>query len=268
MPAGPVYIASDVHMGATAPEQERAFLDWLEHAAASAASILLNGDLFDFWFEYRGGRIPPGYDELLAALRRTVDSGTPVTLMGGNHDWWGGRYLREEVGLEFLQEPVVRTLAGHRTLVAHGDGLGAGDLGYRALKLLLRSRLTRFAFAQLGPGLGDILAGRVSRTDVRWGPITDADRQRAAALKAWAKDALDRRPELDLVLLGHTHIPAKVEVPGPASTGAGRWYLNSGDWVRHRSYLVLEEGTEPAVMTWTGGPSPAGPGSTGEARGG
>ena len=45
--------------------------------------------------------------------------------MGGNHDWWGGRYLREEIGIE-LDHPVTRDLAGHCTY-KDGDGLGTGD---------------------------------------------------------------------------------------------------------------------------------------------
>ncbi len=244
MPRSPVYIASDVHMGAISRAQEESFYRWLDHAADEAALLVLNGDLFDFWFEYGGGRVSGGYDELLGRLKAVIDGGLPVTLMGGNHDWWGGRYLREEVGVEFLQDPVVRSYAGRTTLLAHGDGLGAGDLGYRALKLLLRGRLTRWAFARLGPTLGDRVAGRVSKTEGRWGPVGPEDRERAAALRGWALEELERRPELELVVLGHTHVPELVEAE------AGRWYVNTGDWVRHRTWLRLEEGEPPRLERW------------------
>lgn len=243
MTTRPVYLASDVHFGSVPAERERAFLSWLEHAGASASQIVLNGDLFDFWFEYRSG-IPGGYDHVLDALRAVVRSGTPVTLMGGNHDWWGGRYLREEVGVEFLQDPVVRTYAGLRTFLAHGDGLGKGDLGYLALRLLLRGRPTRLAFSLLTPELGDRIAGRVSRTEGRWGEPTPDDKARAAALETWAVGKLEAEPELDLVVLGHTHVPLLRQV------GDARWYLNAGDWVYHTSYAVLEEGRPPRLLTW------------------
>jgi len=180
MTTKPVYLASDVHFGSVPAEQEAAFLAWLDAAAAAASRIVLNGDLFDFWFEYRTG-IPRGYDHVLGALRAVVGSGVPVTLMGGNHDWWGGRYLREEVGVEFLQDPVVRSYAGLTTFLAHGDGLGKGDLGYRALRLLLRGRLTRLAFSLLTPELGGRIAGRVSKTEHRRGEPTAGDLARAAA---------------------------------------------------------------------------------------
>lgn len=245
MPAKPVYIASDAHLGAAPPEKESAFLGWLAHTPGVASEVVLNGDLFDFWFEYRWG-IPAGHDRALALLREVVDAGVRVTLMGGNHDWWGGRFLRDEVGVEFLRDPVVRRYAGFTTYVAHGDGLGRGDLGYRALRLVLRGRATRFAFGLLGPGVGGRVARAVSRTELRWGEPTQDDKARAEALASWARGKLESCPELDLVLLGHTHIPRLEEV------APGRWYLNAGDWVVHASYAVLSEGAPPALLTWEG----------------
>lgn len=243
----PVLVASDAHLGGSAPEQEQAFLAWLEYAAHTASHIVLNGDLFDFWFEYRSGTTR-GYDVVLASLRRTVLAGVPVTLMGGNHDWWGGAYLREEIGVEFLQEPVVRTLAGRRTLLAHGDGLGRGDLGYRILKGVLRSGLTRGAFGALPPALGDRVARGVSRTGHQWDVYTEGHLARSAALEAWALERLGAEPELDLVLLGHTHVPLLREA------APGRWYANTGDWVKHRSYLILRPECDPVLAEWTGRP--------------
>ncbi len=245
MPEKPVYLASDVHLGAAPPEKEAAFLAWLAHTGDLASQVVLNGDLFDFWFEYRWG-VPRGHDRVLSILREIVAAGVPVTLMGGNHDWWGSRFLREEVGVEFLQDPVVRTYAGLTTFLAHGDGLGRGDLGYRALRLLLRGRVTRFAFGLLGPELGGRVAGGVSRTERRWGEPTRDDKVRAEALAAWARGKLAACPELDLVVLGHTHIPWLEEV------APERWYLNPGDWVVHATYGVLAEGVPPALLTWAG----------------
>ncbi len=241
----PVLIASDAHLGWAAPEQERAFLSWLDQAAGAASHLVLNGDLFDFWFEYRTGTTR-GHADVLALLRRIVDGGVPVTLMGGNHDWWGGPYLREVVGVEFLQAPVVRDFAGRRTLLAHGDGLGRGDLGYRALKGILRSGLTRLAFGALPPAVGDGLARGVSRTGHQWDVYTEGHLARSAALEAWAIERLESAPELDLIVLGHTHVPLLREAT------PGRWYANTGDWVKHRSYLTLTPGRDPVLAEWTG----------------
>lgn len=239
----PVYIASDAHLGASPPGQRRAFLRWLVHAAGDAREIIINGDLFDFWFEYRWG-ITRGHDEALSILRDVVLAGVPVTLVGGNHDWWGGRYLEDIVGVEFLKKPVRRTIAGHRTFLAHGDGLGAGDHGYRLMSRVLRSPVTQFAFELLPVAFGDRIAGGVSKTEDRWDQWGERQEARSAALEAFAVDLLESDPELDLVLLGHTHLPMVREV------GSERWYVNSGDWVFHQSYVVLEEGEAPRLLDW------------------
>jgi UDP-2,3-diacylglucosamine hydrolase len=244
-PAGIVLVASDVHLGTIADEQEHAFATWLDQAAAAAPWIVLNGDIFDFWFEYRWGT-SRGYDSTLTQLRRIVDSGVRVTLMGGNHDWWGGTHLRDDVGVEFLQDPITTDMAGLRTFLAHGDGLGKGDLAYRALRLMLRGRLTRFAFGMLPPRLGDWIGSGVSQTEEKWKPSGPEELVTARALKKWAFNELNRRPELDLVLLGHTHVPVCERM------GENRWYVNSGDWVYHRSYVILREGEDPRIVHWEG----------------
>lgn len=239
-----VYVASDAHLGAAPPEMEAAFHAWLEFAAERAGLILLNGDLFDFWFEW-GTVVPQGHSRILGLLARITDAGIPVHLVDGNHDAWGGRFLEEEIGLVLHRGQVRLELAGRSALVAHGDGLGGGDLGYRILKRVLRSGPSRTAFRWLHPDLGCALARAVSRTgeEAASGP-TEAHRHRSRLLEGWARTQLQADPGLELVLLGHTHIPLRVEV------GPGRFYLNSGDWLRSASYLILEEGEAPVLATW------------------
>lgn len=241
----PVYLTSDVHLGAISPEKESAFLQWLERAASDAARIILNGDLFDYWFEYRSA-IPQGYTRVLGLLARVVDGGVPVHLFGGNHDWWGGRYLEEEIGLTFHRDPATMELAGRTVFVAHGDGLGPGDRGYKALKALLRSRPFNFAYRWLHPDLGSMIANRASSTEGRGAP-TVGERHRSEVLRRWAHEYLAERPGVALVVLGHTHVPI-LEAAGP-----GQHYLNCGDWVYHRTYAVLREGENPVLREWDGG---------------
>lgn len=243
--AAPVYLASDAHLGAGPPEMAAAFHDWLEFAAERAGLLFINGDLFDFWFEYRTV-IPRGHTRTLGLLARIVDAGIPVHLMGGNHDWWGGRYLTEEVGVTFHRDPTRMRLAGHRCLVAHGDGLGRGDLSYRILRAVLRGRLTRWAFRWLHPDVGAAVARLVSRTELRFGEPDPKAERRSRALEGWARNLLEEDDGLDVVILGHTHIPKRVEV------APGRFYLNAGDWLHHGTYVVLEEGRPPILERWSG----------------
>lgn len=242
MNSSPVYLASDIHLGAVPEATEAAFRRWLRHVAERTDTLVLNGDLFDYWFEYRSV-IPRGYTRILGLLAELVDQGMTIHLLGGNHDWWGGSFLEEEVGVRFHRDPVQLELAGHRTLLAHGDGLGPGDRGYKALKALLRSGPFNWFFRWLHPDLGSRIARQASKTEGRGAP-TRGERARAALLRRWALDALAGRPEVDLVVLGHTHVPALETTPD------GRHYLNCGDWVYHRTYAVLEEAAPPRLMAW------------------
>lgn len=246
MPSKPVFLVSDVHLGAVPPATEAAFRRWLLHVKESASRLVVNGDLFDFWFEY-GTVIPGEHVRVLALLAELVEAGVPVLLMGGNHDWWGGDFLRKRIGVEFHQDPVRLRLAGRQVLLAHGDGLGRGDLGYRLLRWVLRGRVTRWLFRWVHPDVGAWAARTVSgtRDQVARGPRSRPGR-RAAFLARWAASQLEDDPELEIVAMGHTHVPVVKE------TAPGRYYVNSGDWVGHRSYVVIAKSGAPELREWEG----------------
>jgi UDP-2,3-diacylglucosamine hydrolase len=238
----PEYIASDVHLGGVPKETERTFVQFLEHVGESASRLLLAGDLFDFWFEY-GSVIDGRHFRVLAALSKLVEGGIPVTLAGGNHDAWGGRFLREEVGIEFHDHPFHTEIAGLRALVAHGDGLGKGDLRYRMLKLALRSRVAVAGFRIIHPELGLRIAHAVSSTEGK-AVSDDAVQGRARFIQDWSTGQLREDPTLCWVVCGHSHLPTILEVE------PGRHYINAGDWINHHSYITVGVDAKPILRRW------------------
>jgi UDP-2,3-diacylglucosamine hydrolase len=223
-------VVSDAHLGAAPRASEEAFLAFLRSVPDRTNDLLINGDLFDFWFEYRTVVLSYHFPVLrvLADLR---DAGVRLRLVGGNHDSWGGRFLSEEIGIELLEGPLVTDVGGLRTYVAHGDGLGGGDWGYRALKKVIRSRPARFAFRLVHPDWTAPLIRGVSRTESRHDRPADPEcRTRGAHLAEHAVRLLESDTALDLVLFGHSHVPELRE------TSPGRYYLNTGDWIHHLSW--------------------------------
>ena len=239
----PVYVISDIHLGAVPAETEKKFRRFIQELRGNASQLLINGDLFDFWFEYRSVILAKHY-RVLAALKDLSESGTRIQFVGGNHDAWGGSFLRDEIGLELLADGGEIDLAGRRAMVVHGDGVGEGDLGYRVLKRVIRHPLSVRAFGLLHPDVGDRLARVVSTTEGKHGNAEGVNAERAAALASWAERTLLEKPHLQLVLAGHTHTPTVTEVQ------PGRYYINTGDWINHQTYLVLERDRVPQLNSW------------------
>lgn len=239
----PVLVVSDLHLGAVPTATERSFRRFLQFTGGAASGLLINGDLFDFWFEYRTV-VPGRHLRVLAALADLTESGIPVWFVGGNHDAWGGSFLEREIGMQLLDGPCEIALAGRRALIAHGDGVGAGDWGYRALRGLIRHPWAVRAFRSIHPDLGSRIAARASTTQEKVASDDPAGVGRARFLEAWATEQIRANPSLDLVLAGHSHVPIVLEVE------PDRFYVNSGDWLKHFTYVVLSAGEPPALERW------------------
>ena len=242
MVSRPTLIVSDAHLGAVPSENERAFGAFLERVPALAGELLINGDLFDFWFEYRTVIVSRHF-QTLRRLAEIVDAGVRVRLVGGNHDAWGGEFLRDQIGVELLEGPLVTEIGGRRAYVAHGDGLGGGDWGYRVLKRVTRSGAGRSLFRLVHPDLGTRVARLVSATSDKQAAGPGDEDARADRLSRHADELLRSDPSLQLVVFGHAHRPELREVE------PGRHYLNAGDWIHHCTYALVDP-ESVRLLTW------------------
>jgi UDP-2,3-diacylglucosamine hydrolase len=239
MLASPCYVISDVHLGHAPESVERSLLEFLRSLPSRAGSLLINGDLFEFWFEWRTV-VPRSGVRVLAALMDLRDAGLPMTMVAGNHDCWGGDVLRE-AGVSFLLGPWEGSMAGWRARVEHGDGLRAAeDRGYRALRRVLRNPVAIRAYRMLHPDFATRLAMGSSQTSRNYQP-----RDEGRGLRAVADAELARRPELEVLVYGHSHVPALER------TSSGQVYANAGSWLDAPTYLVATPG-RIALREWRG----------------
>ena len=152
-----IYFASDFHLGIPNAEKsldrEKLLVKWLEMAEKDAKEIYLMGDLFDFWFEYKHS-IPKGFTRFLGKLAQICDSGIPVNVFIGNHDMWMFGYLESEIGVNIIRKPIDIELNGKLFHLAHGDGLGPGDRGYKFIKKVFASKICQWLFARIHPNTG------------------------------------------------------------------------------------------------------------------
>ncbi|MFI3319720.1 MAG: UDP-2,3-diacylglucosamine diphosphatase [Rikenellaceae bacterium] len=148
-----IYFVSDIHLGvgdrAESQLVESRFVAWLDSVAEDAEAIFINGDLFDFWYEYRGV-VPKGFVRTLGRFASLTQRGVRVVFMTGNHDQWVGDYLAEECGVEIYTEPKYFDLCGLRVHVAHGHGLNVkGDPILKLINSTFGSGWVRALFSTL-----------------------------------------------------------------------------------------------------------------------
>lgn len=230
-------IFSDVHLKVAATDRPRhqQFIDFLSHLTElDCHRLICLGDLFDFWFEYRHV-IFSGYFEVLRAFARLRDEKVECHLVCGNHDFWAGRFLREELGFHLHSHPVTLDIDGQRVHFAHGDGINQQDLGYRVYKHVARNRAVIGLFRLLHPDWAMTLARGVSHGSRTLLQTTDpATGPEARAIRGYALRVLDR-DDADVVMCGHAHAPV---IETLTCGGHQKRYINTGDWLRHRSYVV------------------------------
>lgn len=226
----PCHLISDVHLGVATPETERILLRYLQAVPQSAQSLVINGDLFDFWFEWRRV-IPRGGYRILAELARLRENGLPVLWIAGNHDGWGADFLRNDVGVDFRDGPWTGNIGSWNTRIEHGDGLRpVADRWYRVLKRVIRHPLSVRAFRLLHPDVGSAMATGSSQASRNYMPGDEGRELRDIGLRALKQD-----PALDLMILGHSHASALEQ----ASTGGV--YANAGSWLERPRVLVVED---------------------------
>lgn len=248
-PADAVFFISDAHLGAAGRSAEAArearLLRYLSWARGRCSHLYVVGDLWDFWFEYRSVVSRRAFP-VVGALRALADAGARVTLMGGNHDWWLGSFLREEAGLEVSRESLTVEHQGRRILLVHGDGLaGERDRRYRMIRALFRSPASERAFRLLHPDFGFWLASRFSQLSRS---VEEAEKELLhPAFAAFVERQL--AAGYDAVLTGHHHKPLHVR------RGKKDWIV-LGDWFLHFTYGELRGGALRLVR-W-GDEAPAG----------
>lgn len=225
----PCHVIGDVHLGVAPSEAERALLHLLRGLPSRGRSLVIMGDLFDFWFSWRHVMPRTGF-RVLAALADLHDAGIPVLWIGGNHDCWGGAALQAETGAQYTLEPWRGRIGPWDALLAHGDGLReVEDAPYRRLRNVLRHHWSIAAYSWLHPDFASRLAMASSQTS-RKGRALDG----GAGLLAVGTRQLETPGGPDLVLHGHSHVPMLV----PAGRGT---YGNAGAWYLDRQYLLIEE---------------------------
>ena len=225
----PCYVFGDAHLGVASPDAERELIRFLRHLPGRARSLIIMGDLFDFWFAWQHVMPRSGF-RTLAAIADTRDAGIDVLWIGGNHDCWGGDTLARETGAHYTLDPWRGSIGAWPALLEHGDGLrGDADAPYRRLRRVVRHPWSIRAFGLLHPDF----ASRVALASSHTSRHRRADDEGRALFEVGARE-LAKPGGARLVIHGHSHVPQL----SPAGHG---WYANAGAWYLDRQFLRIDD---------------------------
>ena len=229
-----LYIFSDAHLGAGPPEKEviknEKVTEFLRMVKKDGDRLVILGDLFDFWFEYKHA-IPKDNHDILVLLRQLTMQGRQVDYVSGNHDFWMGDFFKTQMGIDVHQDFVDFEYDGLRLHLIHGDGLSPVDRGYRILKKILRNPACVWLYRKLPPDWATGLAKSVSGTSREY--TARRDHHFAKDYEAYAEAQL--KTGYDVVAIGHLHLPVFKQFPEGV-------YVNTGDFINHFSYCRIGDG--------------------------
>lgn len=222
-----------MNAGSTPSEREKKIVRWLNEIAGEASEIYLLGDIFDFWWEYKHV-VPKGFTRFLGTIASITDSGIPVHFFTGNHDMWMGDYLTKECGVKVHTGPLTTIFNGKTFLLAHGEGLGTNNIGYKILLKIFHNKPLRFLYSALHPSIGVGIGHR-------WSLNSRLGKGISKGFLGEEKEDLIRyavniaeNEKIDYFIFGHRHLAMNYSI----KQGGEICFL--GDWIMNSSFAVWD----------------------------
>lgn len=182
-----IFIA-DAHLKNPSDENYIQLLRFLKQNRGDIRTLVLLGDIFEFWMGYRYC-VYSAYLPLLHELHALNLEGTEIVMVEGNHDFNVGPFFSETLKARVIPDGACITLGETRIWVEHGDRINP-TRAYVWLRKLFRSR-------------GAKILSRVIHPDLLW--------NFAAHLGNWSKR--QRAPQDNIPAKGRNQAPPCASIP-------------------------------------------------------
>lgn len=222
-----IFFISDVHLGFYDYEKNLILENKLINLFKKVDSndkLVIVGDLFDYWFDYRTV-IPRDFFRIISWLYELVKQGSEIVYLIGNHDFGHYRFFEKILGITPIQNDFETEFYGKKFYLSHGDGKNYNDNGYLILKKILRNKFAQKFYRILHPDFGIWLASGSSRRSRHYTESKDFGPR--DGLKDFAFSKIDQG--FDYVVMGHNH---KLEIVNYKNG----YYINLGTWLKQPIY--------------------------------
>jgi len=230
----PYYFISDLHFGFRSYAEEREQIRFFENVCDEIIRVrgylVILGDLFDYWFEYKTV-VQKNFHRILTKIEDISDAGLKIFYLSGNHDFAHLGYFKNSFGIELSEQSITFELRKKKFFLAHGDGLVKNDFGYLLLKSIFRNKMLQKLYSKIHPSIGVKLASAFSRKSRHY---TDGKNYGTIdGLSEFAKQKIEEG--FNFVVLGHSH-ERKFERYNDG------YYINLGTWLKQPCYGLYSNG--------------------------
>jgi UDP-2,3-diacylglucosamine hydrolase len=224
-------VVADAHLSADTTANAEAFLAFLDAVPSLGDSLLLAGDIYDFWFTYR--RLIPRHCIRVTSRIVELARRIPVLMVGGNHDRWGDTFWGPETGVTFHPRRLRFDIGGRSVLAIHGDGVHQEEKVATLLNGLLDRPAVITTFRAIPAGIGFRIAKSLGHDPDHVAAHPELIDTAATRQAAWAEQTMLGDPQIGVLVMGHTHRAALREI------APQRWYVNPGAWLDDQRYAVV-----------------------------
>ncbi|MDO4641969.1 MAG: UDP-2,3-diacylglucosamine diphosphatase [Neisseria sp.] len=241
-----IFIA-DLHLSDDTPALNELFLQTLQRWQGRVDALYILGDLFEVWL---GDDVLSEIAVTAAAALKAFSETAPVYFICGNRDFLLGPQYADRAGMIVLPENQAVVLYGQIYLITHGDEMCTDDVSYQRFRRIIRKKWLQKILLSLPQGRRRKIAAKIRAASKRkkqqmgHTPVSDVTEQGVQA-------ALNRYPQVQAIIHGHTHRPDVHEHRFGDKT-VKRFVLP--DWYgNHGGYLVVSEGSAQLQTLEAGG---------------
>ena len=206
-------VISDLHLGSKYCKEDKliSFLNSVEYD-----QLILAGDIIDFI------KIP-SFTKRTIEFFKSIDYSKDIIYIIGNHDNSFSKFDGQEAfGIKFMKRYDFES-GGRKIRIEHGDSY---DKGIANLDFLMK----------IISVCHDWLERTFKINLASW--YVNYKIKRRKLRRIW--DILKWNDDADVFIMGHAHCPEAIIWVD--DTQSIKTYVNSGDWVSHSSYVIIDDG--------------------------